>query len=117
MGNPVLASMIITSLAPILPGLMFLLFVEPVEDMKRYRFSFIRESDMLEGVNNAISVGVISYSFFVATVPLMNWFFGITVETTVSAAVESAGIWVQATILALLTMLNITLAYLGLQKG
>lgn len=108
--------MIMTSLAPVLPGLLFLLFVEPVDSMKKYRFRFIREEDMLEGVNNAVSVGVVGYSFFVMTVPFLNWFFGVTFETTVTTAVTSAGVWVQATILTLLTLLNITLAYLGLEK-
>ena len=95
MGNQVLASMIMTSLAPVLPGLIFLLFVESVDSMKRYRFRFIREEDMLEGVNNAVSVGVIGYAFFVLTVPFLNWFFGVTFEATVTSAVSSMGVWIQ----------------------
>lgn len=116
MGNQVLASMIMTSLAPVLPGMIFLLFVEPVDSMKRYRFRFIREEDMMEGVNNAVSVGIIGYAFFILTVPFLNWFFEVLFEASVTSTVSSMGIWVQATLLTLLTMLNITLAYLGLQK-
>ena len=116
MGSDVLASMIMTSLAPILPGMFFLLLVEPVSSMKSYRFKLINERDMLEKFNNAVTVGVFGYAFFIMTVPLMNWFMGVTFEFTVTQAVQSMGVWVQATLLALLALLNITLAYLGLEK-
>ena len=116
MGSDILASMIMTSLAPVLPGIFFLLLVEPVHSMKSYRFKLISRQDMLERFNNAVTVGVFGYAFFFMTVPMMNWFTGVTFEFTVIQAVQSMGIWVQATLLALLTMLNITLAYLGLEK-
>jgi len=116
MGSEVLASMIMTSIAPVLPGLFFLLMVEPVDSMKSYRFKFISKRDMMEEFNNAVTVGIISYGFFVLTVPMMNWFSSVMLEVTVTQAVVYMGVWVQATLLTLLTMLNITLAYLGLEK-
>lgn len=116
MGSEVLASMIMTSIAPVLPGLFFLLLVEPVESMKSYRFKLINRNDMLEKMNNAVTVGMFGYAFFILTVPLLNWFFSVMLDITVTQAVASMGIWVQATLLALLTMLNITLAYLSLEK-
>lgn len=116
MGSEVLANMIMTSLAPVLPGLFFLLFVEPVDSMKRYRFKFLLKDDLLEGLNNAITVGMFGYAMFIFTVPVLNWFISVTFNVTVSQAVQNMNVWVQATLLTLLTMLNISLAYLGLQK-
>lgn len=116
MGNEVLGQMIVTSLAPLLPGLYFLLMVEPAEGLKAYRYKFLVEDDALEEVNNAFTVGLVGYTLFVATVPFMDWFFGVTLETPVTEAVTSAGVWVQATVLVLLTGVNMTMAYLGLQK-
>ena len=84
--------------------------------MKSYRFKLLSEQDMLEKFNNAVTVGVFGYTMFIMTVPLMNWFTGVTFGFTVTQAVQGMGIWVQATLLALLTMLNISLAYLGLEK-
>jgi len=116
MGNVVLGQMIVTSLAPILPGLYFLLMVEPAEGLKAYRYKFLVKDDMLEEVNNAFTVGLVGYTLFVATVPFMDWFFASTFGTPVTEAVNAAGIWIQVTILVLLTGMNMTMAYLGLQK-
>lgn len=116
MGSEVLASMIMTSIAPVLPGMFFLLLVEPVDSMKSYRFKLINRNDMMEKFNNAVTVGMFGYAFFIMTVPLLNWFSSVVLEVTVTQAIASMGVWVQATLLTLLTMLNITLAYLGLEK-
>ncbi len=116
MGSEVLASMIMTSIAPVLPGIFFLLLVEPVDSMKSYRFKLINRNDMIEEFNNAVTVGMFGYAFFIITVPLMNWFSSVMLDITVTQAVTSMGLWIQATLLTLLTMLNITLAYLSLEK-
>lgn len=108
--------MIVTSLAPLLPGLYFLLMVEPAERLKAYRYKFLVRDDAQEEVNNAFTVELVGYTLFVATVPFIDWFFGVTFGTPVTEAVTSVGVWVQATVLILLTGVNMTMAYLGLQK-
>ena len=116
MGNQVFASMIMTSLAPILPGIMHILLVEPVDSIKKYRFRFVNKQGRLESMNNTVSVGVVGYILFAATVPIFNWFLNSLLGTGIDSAVRSAGVWVQATMLALLTIVNISLAFLGLEK-
>ncbi|MBY6294509.1 hypothetical protein GLU60_03920 [Nanohaloarchaea archaeon H01] len=116
MGNQVLGSMIMTSLAPILPGFMYILFVEPVDNIKKYRFRFVSRQGKLEQFNNTVSVGITGYILFAATVPIFNWFLNSLIGTGIRSSVESAGVWVQGIALVILTVTNISLAFLGLEK-
>lgn len=111
----VLGQMVMTSISVVLPGLYFLLMVEPHPE-KAYRYRFLMEGDRLERFNNAVSVGLVGYVLFVATIPFMNWLFSTMFEVTVREAVLSAGMGVQVAMLLVLTVLNVTMAYLGLQK-
>jgi len=116
MGSEVLASMVMTSIAPVLPGMFFLLLVESVDSMKSYRFKIIDRNDMLERMNNAITVGMFGYALFIMTVPLLNWFSNVMIEVSLTQAVESMSLFYQSLLLILLTVLNITFAYLSLEK-
>lgn len=111
----VLGQMVMTSISVVLPGLYFLLMVEPHPE-KAYRYRFLMEGDLLDRFNNAVSVGLVGYTLFVATIPFMNWLVSTMFEVTVREAVLSAGMGVQLAMLLVLTVLNVTMAYLGLQK-
>lgn len=111
----ILGQMVMTSISVVLPGLYFLLMVEPHEG-KAYRYKFLPENDVMEKFNNAVSVGLVGYTLFVATIPVMSWFFMTMLETSLREAVLAAGTGVQLAMLLMLTLINITMAYLGLQK-
>jgi hypothetical protein len=111
----VLGQMVMTSISVVLPGLYFLLMVEPHPE-KAYRYRFLMEGDLLERFNNAVSVGLVGYTLFVATIPFFNWLSSSMFDVTVRQAVLNAGIGVQLAMLLMLTVVNVTMAYLGLQK-
>ncbi|WP_414838346.1 hypothetical protein ACK3SF_02990 [Candidatus Nanosalina sp. VS9-1] len=111
-----LAELVMTSLTVVAPGLYFLLFVEPAEGLKGYRYRFLEENGALESINNAATVGVIGYMIFILSVPALNAFFGTVFSLTVTQAVNSMGTVLQVFTLIILTLLNTTLAYLGLRK-
>ena len=111
-----LADLVMTSLTVVVPGLYFLLLVEPVESMKKYRYRFLKRDGALEAVNNAATVGVVGYALFLFSVPALNAFMGVAFSTTATSAVNSMGTALQVFFLVILTLLNISLAYLGLRK-
>ena len=111
-----LADLVMTSLTVVAPGLYFLLLVEPVDSMKRYRYRFLKKDGALESVNNAATVGVVGYALFLFSVPALNAFLDVAFSTTASAAVSSMGTALQALLLIILTLLNVSLAYMGLRK-
>lgn len=111
-----LADLVMTSLTVVVPGLYFLLLVEPVDSMKRYRYIFLKKDGALESINNAATVGVIGYGLFLFSVPALNAFMDAAFSTAATATVNSMGTALQAFLLIILTLLNISLAYLGLRK-
>lgn len=111
----ILGQMVMTSLSVLLPGLYFLLMVEPHPE-KAYRYKFLPENDVMEKFNNAVTVGMVGYSLFVLTIPIMNWFFSTMLETSLRQAVISADIGIQVALLLMLSLIDMTMAYLGLQK-
>jgi hypothetical protein len=111
----ILGQMVMTSLSVVLPGLYFLLMVEPHPE-KAYRYKFLMKSDALERVNNAITVGIVGYSLFIFTIPILDWFFSTTFQVGLREAVISAGFFVQLAMLVMLALINMMMAYLGLQK-
>jgi len=117
MGSEVLGQVITTSLSVIPAGLYFLLMVEPVEGIKGYRYRFLPEGDTLEAVNNVVTVGLVGYLVFVLSVPFVDWIIGTVFGSTVSRAVVSMSVPLQLATITVLAILNISMAYLGLQKG
>lgn len=116
MGLEYLGQMIVTSMSVIPAGLYFLLMVESVEGMRAYRYKFLMEDDVLDRVNNAATVGMIGYMIFIFSVPFIDWLFGTMFNITVTEAVTQVNIWLQITLLVLLGIMNVVMAYLGLQK-
>jgi hypothetical protein len=116
MGLEYLGQMIVTSLSVIPAGLYFLLMVESVDGLRAYRYRFLMEDDVLDKVNNAATVGLVGYMIFIFTVPFIDWLFGTLFNVTVTEAVTQVNIWLQISMLVLLGIMNVTLAYFGLQK-
>ena len=111
-----LADLVMTSLTVVVPGLYFVLLVEPVEGLRAYRYRFIHKDSALEALNNAITVGLIGYILFLFSVPALEIFLDSAFGFTFSGAVLSAGEFIQAFALFVLTLVNMTLAYMGLRK-
>lgn len=111
-----LGQMVMTSISVVLPGLYFLLMVERPEGSKAFRYKFLMKDDVMEKLNNSVTVGLVGYTLFTATIPFMDWFFSTTFLVSLRQAVMSAGWSVQMAMLLMLTVINVTMAYLGLQK-
>lgn len=111
-----LAELVMTSVTVVVPGLYFVLFVEPVDNLRAYRYRFIHKESVLESLNNAITVGLIGYILFLFSVPAIEIFLDTSFGFTLSGAVSSAGEIVQAFTLFVLTLVNMSLAYMGLRK-
>ena len=111
-----LADLVMTSLTVLVPGLYFVLLVEPVDNLRAYRYRFIHKESALEALNNAITVGLIGYILFLFSVPALEIFLNSTFGFTFSGFISSSGEFVQAFTLFVLTLVNMTLAYMGLRK-
>lgn len=111
-----LANLVMTSLTVVVPGLYFVLLVEPVEGLRAYRYRFIHKDSALESLNNAITVGLIGYILFLFAVPGLEIFLETTFGFTFAGAISSAGEILQAFTLFVLTLVNMSLAYMGLRK-
>jgi hypothetical protein len=111
-----LGQMIVTSLSVIPAGLYFLLMVESVDGLRAYRNRFLMDENVLDKMNNAATVGLVGYMIFIFSVPFIDWLFGTMFDITVTQAVTQFNVWLQISMLVILGIMNITMAYLGLQK-
>ena len=111
-----LADLVMTSLTVLVPGLYFVLLVEPVEGLRAYRYRFIHKESALEALNNAITVGLIGYILFLFSVPALEIFLDTAFGFTFSGVISSSGEFIQAFTLFVLTLVNVSLAYTGLRK-
>ncbi|MFB6241263.1 MAG: hypothetical protein ABEJ36_00485 [Candidatus Nanosalina sp.] len=116
MGFQVLGQMITTSISVVAPGLYMLLMVENPDGSKAYRYRFIMEDSKLEKINNSATVGVVGYTVFIMSLPFLNAFFSSVFGSSLQQVVTGVSPVLQVTVLLLLTVINVTMAYLGLQK-
>lgn len=111
-----LAELVMTSLTVVVPGLYFVLMVEPTEGLSAYRYRFLEKNGALEALNNAVTVGLVGYILFLFSVPGIEFFMQTAFSFTVREAITSSGELVQAFTLFILTLINMSLAYTGLRK-